>query len=75
MAISASQKASYKASIASKRDDIKRYRADIATIRARKKTLKEKSAKDHCDSQIRNIQSMIATKQRDIASLQERMKG
>lgn len=89
-------KASIRATIESRKGDIARLRADIATQRSRKSELNARyaaqiknastasakaglrtqkaSAVAYIEGCIRTIQANIATKQRDIASLRERLK-
>jgi len=67
-------KASLRASIDSKKADIARLRTEIATWRSRKSSSKDKTFREYCESSIRRTLASIGTKQRDIASLRERMK-
>ncbi len=67
-------KASIRASIDTKKAQIATLRTEIATWRSRKSTTKEKSYKVYCDESIRRVQSRIASIQREIVSLRERMK-
>lgn len=67
-------KASIRASIASKKEKVAAYRAEIATWRSRKSSSTDKTFKLYCDGQIRGKLTQIATLQRDMASLRERMK-
>lgn len=68
-------KASTKAEIDRKKALVAAKRAEAATWRSRKSTSKDKSYKQHCDENIRRIQTDIAARMREIASLRERMKN